>query len=223
MKILVVEDEVRVATVLRRAFEEAGHTVDTAYDGIDGLRRALTGDYELLVLDWMLPLCDGKSLCAAVRTSGIDVAILMLTARDDIEARVAGLDAGADDYLTKPFVLDELLARVRALQRRGRGAATPTLTFADLTLDPITHAVTRGGHDIPLSAKEYALLEYLMRHARRTVTRTAISQQIPLFDRTTNVVDVYINYLRNKVDRDQPRKLIQTVRGVGYRLDDDPD
>ena len=223
MKILVVEDEVRVATVLHRAFEEAGHTVDTAHEGLEGLRRALIGDYDLLVLDWMLPVCDGKSICEAVRKSGIEVAILMLTARDDIEARVAGLDAGADDYLTKPFVLDELLARVRALHRRGRGAAIPALTLADLTLDPITHVVMRGGRDISLSVKEYALLEYLLRNARRTVTREAISRQIPLFDRTTNVVDVYINYLRNKVDRDQTRKLIHTVRGIGYRLDDDTD
>ena len=223
MNILVVEDEVRLAEVLRRALAEAGHGVTIEQDGTEGLRAALTGDYDLLVLDWMLPFFDGKSLCEAVRAAGTDVAILMLTARDDVASRVAGLDAGADDYLTKPFVLEELLARVRAFERRGRGKVLVALTLSDLTLDLIAHTVTRGERDISLSAKEYALLEFLMRHARKTVTRVAISQQIPLFDRATNVVDVYINYLRNKIDRDPPRKLIHTVRGIGYRLDDDTD
>ena len=223
MRILVVEDEVKFAAFLQQALEENGQSVDAVHDGEEGLRRALDGDYDLLVLDWLLPGRDGGSLCAAVRATGSEVPILMLTARDAVHHRVAGLDAGADDYLTKPFALVELLARVRALLRRRMG--TPTLKVRDLTLDPATRHVRRGARDIALSAKEYSLLEYLMRHARQTVTRPAIIAQVPGFEigGDSNLVDVYINYLRNKVDREQPRKLIQTVRGVGYQLDDDCD
>ncbi|MBV9849376.1 MAG: response regulator transcription factor [Armatimonadetes bacterium] len=221
MRILVVEDEVKVAAFVRQALEEEGHAVDVAHDGEAGLKLACLSEYDLLVLDWLLPGRDGPAVCRALREAGNRLPILMLTARDAVEDRIVGLDAGADDYLVKPFALGELLARARALLRRG-GPALPTLRAGDLTLDPATRHVRRGGREIILSAKEYALLEYLMRHAGNTVTRSLIMEHVWDFDfdSGTNVVDVYINYLRNKVDRGHGVKLIHTVRGVGYRLDE---
>ena len=194
--------------------------MDVAHDGEAGLELARAADYDLLVLDWLLPGRDGLAVCRALRGDGSRLPILMLTARDAVEDRIAGLDTGADDYLVKPFALGELLARARALLRRGPAGALPVLRVGDLTLDPATRRVRRGGREIILSAKEYALLEYLMRHAGRTVARTLIMEHVWDFDfdSGTNVIDVYINYLRNKVDRGHDVKLIQTVRGVGYRL-----
>jgi two-component system copper resistance phosphate regulon response regulator CusR len=220
MRILIVEDEQKVASFLRRALEEEGQAVDVEHDGEAGLQRALTYDYDLVVLDWLLPLRSGLDVCIAIREARTGTPILMLTARDAVKDRIAGLDAGADDYLVKPFALGELLARVRALLRRGKTGA-PKLVVGDLTLDPARHRVTRAGQEITLTAKEYALLDYLMRHAGQSLSRTMIAEHVWDFDFDggTNVVDVYINYLRNKIDRGQERKLIHTMRGVGYCLE----
>lgn len=221
MRLLVVEDEIKVAAFVRQALEEEGYAVDVEHDGESGLTAAFAVEYDLLILDWLLPKRDGQAVCKAVRGAGNKVPILMLTARDAVENRIAGLDAGADDYLTKPFALGEMLARVRALLRRGPSVSSPILMVGDLRLDPALRKVSRSGREIILSAKEYALLDYLMRNAGRTVGRSMIAEHVwdLDFDGGTNVVDVYINYLRNKIDRGQERKLIQTVRGVGYRLD----
>jgi heavy metal response regulator len=220
VRILVVEDEVKVATFIQQALEEEGHAADIVHNGIDGLDLALTTDFDLLILDWLLPGHSGMFVCRSVRQAQRKTPILMLTARDAVADRIAGLDAGADDYLVKPFALGELLARTRALLRRGVPGASPLLTVGDLNLDPVTRRVRRGSREIELSAREYSLLDYLMRNAGRTLTRTMISEHVWNFDfdSGTNVVDVYINYLRNKVDRGQDAKLIQTVRGVGYRI-----
>jgi len=223
MRILVVEDEIKVATFIRQALEEEGYAADVAHNGSDGLDLALTKDYDLLILDWLLPGQSGVFVCRALRQRQRNTPILMLTARDAVADRIAGLDAGADDYLVKPFALGELLARTRALLRRGLPGATPVITVRDLMLDPTTRRVRRGTREIELSAREYSLLDYLMRNAGRTLTRTMISEHVWNFDfdSGTNVVDVYINYLRNKIDRGQEIKLIQTVRGVGYRISAD--
>jgi len=220
MRILLVEDEAKVAAFVRQALEEEGYAIDVAPDGDSGLRFALSTEYDLLILDWLLPGRDGLQVCRAVRNAASQVPILMLTARDAVDDRVAGLDTGADDYLTKPFALGELLARVRALLRRGPSGLLPELTVADLVLNPATREVRRAGRPILLSAKEYALLEYLMRHAGQTVTRSLITEHVWDFDFDcgTNVVDVYIYYLRGKIDQKHEVKLIHTVRGVGYCL-----
>jgi len=220
MRVLIVEDETKVAAFLRQALEEEGHAVDVALDGEEGLRFALDGTHDLILLDRLLPKRDGLDVCREVRAAGRPVPILMLTARDAVADRIAGLDTGADDYLTKPFALGELLARTRAVLRRGTPTAPAVLALGDLTLDPATRRVRRGAREIDLSAKEYSLLEYLMRHAGQAVSRAMITDHVWDFDfdSGTNVVDVYINYLRNKIDRHHEQKLIQTVRGVGYRL-----
>jgi len=227
MRILVVEDEAKVASFLRQALEEEGYQVEVAAEGEEGLRRGLAADYDLVILDWLLPGRNGLEVCRGLRQAQRPGPILMLTARDSVDDRIAGLDNGADDYLTKPFALGELLARVRALLRRSAAAqsgATAPLTAGDLTLDPTTRRVERAGREIPLSAKEYALLEYLLRHAGQTVTRTMITEHVWgfAFDSGTNVVDVYISFLRNKIDRGRATHLIQTVRGAGYRLEAAP-
>jgi len=220
MRVLIVEDEKKVASFITRAMEEEGYSVDVAYDGDQGLAHGLTAEYDLIVLDHLLPHLSGRSVCQELRRSGVDSPILMLTARSAIEDRIAGLDAGADDYLTKPFALGELSARVRALLRRRGKAALTVLKIEDLTLDPFTRRVQRGDRLIDLTAREYALLEYLMRNARRPVTRALIAEHVWGFDfdAGTNVIDVYINYLRGKVDRSEERKLIRTIRSVGYQL-----
>lgn len=220
MRILVVEDEAKVSAFVKQALEEEGHAVDAASDGESGLRFALSTEYDLVILDWLLPERDGLAVCRAVREAGQQVPILMLTARDAVADRIAGLDTGADDYLTKPFALGELLARVRALLRRGAPGKTLEMTVADLVLDPVTRLVRRGAKPLILSAKEYALLAYLMRHAGQTVSRSRIMEHVWDFDfdSGTNVVDVYIYYLRRKIDRRNAVKLIHTVRGVGYCL-----
>jgi heavy metal response regulator len=220
MRILVVEDEKKVASFLKKGLEEEYYAVDCAYDGEEALYMVEANDYDLVILDIMLPKIDGLEVLKGVRDKGLPLPVLMLTAKDSVEDVVKGLDAGGDDYLTKPFAFAELLARVRALLRRKGREPTGELRVADLVLDPVTHAVSRGGQEIDLTAKEYALLEYLMRHANRVVTRTMISEHVwdYHFDPMTNVIDVYVNHLRKKVDLDSSQRLIHTIRGVGYTL-----
>jgi heavy metal response regulator len=220
MRILVVEDEAKVASFIRRALEEESYAVDVCGDGAAGLDMGLGGSYDLVILDLMLPGMSGLEVLKALRKEGIKAPVLILTARSKVDQKVQGLDAGADDYLTKPFAIEELLARVRALLRRGTGEATGLLQVEDLVLNPATREVTRGGRRIELTAKEYAMLEYLMRNAGRVLTRPMIAEHVWNldFDTFTNVIDVYVNYLRNKIDRGWERKLIHTVRGSGYVL-----
>jgi DNA-binding response OmpR family regulator len=219
MRILIIEDEKKVASFVRRALEAEQHTVDVTHDGDRGLERARDGAYDLVVLDVMLPGRDGFAVLRALRAEGRDVPVLLLTARAGVADRVAGLDLGADDYLPKPFAVAELLARVRALLRRGSPAA-PVLTAADLTLDPATREVTRGTRRIELTPREYALLEFFLRNQGRALGRALIAQHVwgVDFDTFTNVIDVYVNYLRRKIDADGEPKLLHTVRGVGYVL-----
>jgi DNA-binding response OmpR family regulator len=198
-----------------------GHyAVDCAYDGEEALYMVEANEYDLMILDIMLPKIDGLEVLKGVRDKEVPLPVLMLTAKDSIEDVVKGLDAGGDDYLTKPFAFAELLARVRALLRRKEREPAGELQVADLVLDPVTHAVSRGGREIELTAKEYALLEYLMRQVNRVVTRTMISEHVwdYHFDPMTNVIDVYVNHLRNKIDLDSSQRLIHTIRGVGYML-----
>jgi heavy metal response regulator len=219
MRILVVEDEKKVASFVQRGLEAEAHQVDVAHDGETGLARALDGDYDLVVLDLMLPKRDGLSLLRELRARQRHVPVLLLTARAGVTDKVAGLDGGADDYLTKPFEVAELLARVRALLRRG-GTAPAVLAVADLRLDPATRRVSRAGRPIELTAREYALLEYFLRNPGRVLSRALIAQHVwgVSFDTFTNVIDVYVNYLRRKIDADFEPKLIHTVRGAGYVL-----
>ena len=220
MRILVVEDEKKVASFLKKGLEEERYAVDCAFDGEEALFMADANEYDLVILDIMLPKVDGLEVLKQVRDKGATLPVLMLTAKDSIEDVVKGLDRGCDDYLTKPFAFAELLARVRALLRRKGREPAGELRVADLVLDPVTHAVSRGGKKLDLTAKEYALLEYLMRHADRVVTRTMISEHVwdYHFDPMTNVIDVYVNHLRGKIDVDSSQKLIHTIRGVGYIL-----
>ncbi len=224
MRILLVEDEKKMASFIERGLKEQQYTVDMAHDGDTGLFLAETNPYDLLVLDINLPGKDGFTICRELRGRHIDVPILMLTARDDVKDRIFGLDSGADDYLTKPFAFGEFLARVRVLLRRQQPNRTTTLKMADLELDQLTRQVTRGGKIIELTATEFALLEYLMINAGRTVTRTMISEHVwhQDFDSFSNVINVYVNYLRKKIDADSPHKLIHAVRGVGYVVKEQP-
>jgi DNA-binding response OmpR family regulator len=223
MHLLVVEDEQRLANLLRRVLSEERHVVDVAYDGRDGLGLAASDTYDLVILDLMLPGVDGLEICRTIRAHGITAPVLMLTARGAVEDRVAGLNVGADDYLVKPFAMEELLARVNALlRRRGRDLdVDPQLQVGDLTLDLVRHEARRGGRIIELTAKEFALLEYLMRHRGQVLTRTQIIDHVWRYDSDalSNVVDIYIHYLRDKIDRGASRPLIKTVRGVGYRIE----
>jgi heavy metal response regulator len=222
MRILVVEDEKKVASFLQKGLEEEYYAVDCAYDGEEALYMVEANDYDLMILDIMLPKIDGLEVLKGVRDKKVPLPVLMLTAKDSVEDVVKGLDAGGDDYLTKPFAFAELLARVRALLRRKEREPAGELQVADLVLDPVTHAVSRGGREIELTAKEYALLEYLMRQVNRVVTRTMISEHVwdYHFDPMTNVIDVYVNHLRNKIDLNSSQRLIHTIRGVGYMLKD---
>jgi heavy metal response regulator len=220
MRILVIEDERKIADFLKRGLKEEGYAVDIACDGEEGHFLATTQEYDLIILDLMLPKIDGLSLCRKLRAEKITGPILILTVKDSVKDKVSGLDSGADDYLTKPFAFEELLARVRALLRKSETPTPTKLKAADLELDLVTHKVIRGGKDIALTPKEFALLEYLMRNEGTVVTRTMISEHVwdINFDTFTNVIDVYINYLRKKIDLGQKKKLIQTVRGRGYSL-----
>lgn len=220
MRILLVEDEKKIASFIKRGLKEEHYVVDIAPNGEEALFLTEVNLYDLIILDIMLPGKDGISICQELRNKGIDVPILMLTAKDKIGERVLGLDSGADDYLTKPFSFDEFLARIRALLRRKRRDTATTFKLADLELNQLTHKVKRQGKDIPLTNKEYALLEYLMLHANQVVTRTMLAEHVwhENFDTFTNVIDVYVNYLRNKIDRGSNQQLIHTVRGRGYIL-----
>ncbi|HDS15901.1 MAG TPA: response regulator [Proteobacteria bacterium] len=220
MKVLVVEDEQKVANFLQKGLKEEQFVVDVAGDGPDGERMALENEYDLILLDVMLPGKDGVQVLEELRTRKVETPVIMLTAKDMVVDKLKGFEAGCDDYLAKPFSFEELLARIRAVLRRRSGTTGNVLNFADLTLDLISHKVIRGGNEIELTAKEYALMEYLMRNPNRVLTRTMITQHVwdYNFDSFTNVIDVYVNYLRNKVDRGFPQKLIHTVRGVGYIL-----
>jgi heavy metal response regulator len=218
MRILVVEDEAKMAGFIKRGLEEEGSVVDISPDGQDGLFRASSGGYDLIVLDITLPLMDGLEVCRKLRENRVSTPILLLTARDSVDMKVSGLDSGADDYLTKPFAFAELLARIRALRRRDRAEVNLRLQVGDLVLDPLTRRVSRGNQPITLTSKEFALLECFMRHPDQVLSRTVLSENVwdEAFDSLTNVIDVYVNYLRNKVDRNFSPKLIHTVRGAGY-------
>jgi DNA-binding response OmpR family regulator len=220
MRILVVEDEHKLAAVVRRGLEEHGYAVDVAYDGDDALAMAHAEPYDLIVLDIMLPGIDGITVCERLRDARKNMPVLMLTARDTVDDRVAGLDAGADDYLVKPFAFRELLARVRALLRRDGLSRDPILRVGDLELDTVSHEVRRSGRFVDLTSKEYAMLEYFMRNPNRVLTRTQIAEHVWDYDfmSMSNVIDVYVRYLRRKLGDDQEPRLFRTVRGTGYQL-----
>ena len=223
MYILVVEDERRLAQVVRKVLEEEGHTVDVATDGEEGLAMAMDSSHDVIVLDILLPGIDGFEVCRRLRAGRVDTPVLLLTALDAVEDRVRGLDAGADDYLPKPFAFQELLARLRALGRRRVQARDPDqLQTANLVLDLRRRRAVRDGRTIDLSPKEFALLEFLMRNQGRVVTRTQILDHVWGYDYSpdSNLVDVYVTYLRRKIDRGHGQKLIRTVRGAGYAVGD---
>jgi heavy metal response regulator len=224
VRVLVVEDDQRILDFVRKGLEEEGYAVDVATDGDEALDWPAVVDFDAIVLDVMLPGRDGIEVCRTLRTRGVRTPILMLTARDTVEDRVMGLDSGADDYLVKPFAFAELLARLRALMRREPVLLGTTLEVADLSLDTVTRQASRAGQPIALTNKEYALLEYLMRHPNQVLTRTMIAEHVWNFDfdTGTNVIDVHIRYLRRKIDDPYDLKLIQTVRGAGYRISADP-
>jgi two-component system response regulator MprA len=227
MRILVVDDDRAVRESLRRSLTFNGYSVDLAVDGLDALDRATVQRPDALVLDVMMPRMDGLEVCRRLRSTGDDLPILVLTARDSVSERVAGLDAGADDYLPKPFALEELLARLRALLRRRMpdlGETSETMTFADLSLDPVTREVARGERAISLTRTEFSLLEMLMANPRRVLTRSRILEEVWGYDFPTsgNALEVYIGYLRRKTEADGEPRLIHTVRGVGYVLRETP-
>jgi heavy metal response regulator len=220
MRILMVEDDADLGKFIQKGLKSERYAVDLAADGEEGFECAMSSPYELLIIDIMLPKIDGLTLCRNLRAAGNRTPILLLTARDSIDDKVGGLDTGADDYLTKPFAFAELLARIRALLRRGGPQHQARLKVADLELDPASRRVWRGGKEIVLTNKEYALLEFLLRNKNRVLTRTAIIQHVwdLNYDPLTNIVDAHIRALRSKVDRDFSPPLITTVRGAGYML-----
>jgi two-component system OmpR family response regulator len=221
VRLLIVEDELKMARALRRGLEREGHVVEVAADGEDGLHLGRTSEFDVIVLDVMLPSRDGFSVCRELRGADVWTPVLMLTARDAVEDRIRGLDVGADDYLMKPFAFGELLARLRALIRRGPSDRPPALEVGDVRLDPAAHVVARAGVVVELTTREFALLEFLMRHPGEAVSRTRILEQVwdMNFDGFSNVVDVYVGYLRKKLEEPFGRPLIRTVRGVGYSLE----
>jgi heavy metal response regulator len=220
MRILVVEDEKKVASFIKKGLEEEGYAVDVAADGEEGLALGLTREHDLIVLDIRLPKMDGLRVLQALRQDHVTAPVLLLTVRATIEDKVLGLDAGADDYLTKPFAFQELVARVRALLRRRAEAEPTVLRLDDLRLDPARRIVTREGEKIDLTPREFALLDYFMRNPGRVLTRTMIAEHVwdYSFDTSTNVIDVYVNYLRKKIDSGREPRLLHTIRGVGYVL-----
>jgi len=220
MRILVVEDEKKVAGFIKKGMEEETYAVDVAVDGEEGLAMAEVNQYDLIILDLMLPKMDGLEMLTRCRDKKINTPIILLTAKDSVEDKVTGLNKGADDYLTKPFAFSELLARSRSLLRRGQGETKTVLKLADLSLDLVSHKVNRNGEEVELTGKEYSLMEYFMRNQGKVLTRTMIAEHVwdYNFDTFTNVIDVYINHLRKKIDKDHPKKLLHTLRGVGYVL-----
>lgn len=223
MRVLIVEDDISVAAFLKQALREAGYSIEASEDGARALQICETNQFDAILLDVMLPSLDGFTVCRRLRARGVDTPILLLTARDTLEDKIEGLDAGADDYIVKPFALAELLARLRALLRRGT-SPTSALQVDDLKLDPTTRKASRGNKNIILSATEYSLLELLMRHAGKVVTRAALLEGVWQYDfaGNDNVLEVYISYLRRKIDKNAPRKLIHTVRGAGYKIGIEP-
>ena len=224
MRVLVVEDERRIADFICKGLSEQGYGVDVAYDGDEALHWVDVAEFDVIVLDVMLPVRDGIEVCRTLRERGQRTPILMLTARDAVEDRVRGLDSGADDYLVKPFAFAELMARLRALTRREPAVKGTALRVGDLVLDTTTREVSRDGGRMELTAKEYALLEHLMRHPNQVLTRTMIAEHVWNYDfeNATNVIDVHIRNLRRKIDDPFPTKLIHTVRGAGYRISGHP-
>ena len=220
MRILIIEDEKKVANFIKKGLEEEYFAVDIAFDGKEGLRLALSEEYDLIIMDVMLPFYDGISLVKEIRNNEISVPVLMLTVKDSIKDKVEGLDAGADDYLTKPFSFEELLARIRALLRRNENSKTTTLKAGNLILDLLSHRVVNDNNEIILTPKEYAILEYLMRNLNKVVSRTRLIEHVYdyHFDTETNIIDVYINKLRSKITNSSSNPLIHTIRGVGYIL-----
>jgi DNA-binding response OmpR family regulator len=220
MRILIVEDEKKVASFIKKGLEEEYFSVDIAYNGKEGLEFATNEEYDLLLLDVMIPYIDGLTLTKELRKRKITTPILLLTVKDSTQAKVEGLDAGADDYLTKPFAFEELTARIRALLRRNENQKMSVLTIGSLTIDLLAHKVTRDGVEIILTPKEFSILEYLMRNKNKIVSRTKLIEHVYdyHFDTETNIVDVYINKLRAKVDQNHEKQLIHTVRGVGYTI-----
>jgi DNA-binding response OmpR family regulator len=220
VRILVVEDNKHLSDSLRMTLKDDGYAVDIAYDGLDGEEMALLGTYDVIILDIMLPQKDGMAVCRELRNKRINTPVLMLTARDALDDRVNGLDSGADDYLVKPFEVDELRARIRALLRRESSSKSGLLQVGDLSLDPATHAVRRAGEPVELTAREYSLLEYFMRHPDHLISREMAESHLWSYDQvvSSNVVDVYIRRLRRKIDDPHEIKLFETVRGAGYRL-----
>jgi two-component system OmpR family response regulator len=225
MRLLVVEDSPKMAGLLRRGLTEEGYAVDVVPNGVDGVWLATEESFDAIVLDVVLPDIDGFEVCSRLRRANRWAPILMLTARDAVSDRVRGLDAGADDYLTKPFAFEELFARVRSLVRRGPHERSPILEVGNLALDPAEHAVSRGGTRINLTPKEFALLRYLMQHPREALSRAQLLEHVWdfAFDGDPNIVDVYIGYLRDKIDRPFKRASLETVRGVGYRIRNEAD
>jgi len=220
MRVLVVEDERKIADLIRRGLTEQGYAVDVAYDGEEALDWPAVAEFDVMILDVMLPGRNGIEVCQTLRERGVRMPILMLTARDAVEDRVRGLDSGADDYLVKPFAFAELLARLRSLARREPGVIAPSLEIGDLRLDTTTREVSRGGRAIEMTTKEYAILEYLMRHPNQVLTRSMIAEHVWNydFDNASNVIDVHIRNLRRKIDDGFATRLISTVRGAGYRI-----
>jgi DNA-binding response OmpR family regulator len=220
MKVLVVEDEKKLAGFIRRALKEDGHAVEVCNDGDTGMHRATSETYDAVILDLMLPGTGGLEILRSIREKGRSEPVLILTARDSLQDRVTGLDRGADDYLTKPFALDELRARVRALLRRGKGGVSTVLHFSDLSMDLVERTVTRGRRAIELTPREFSLLEYFLRNPRRVLTRTSIAEHVwdYNFDWQSNVVDVFVNGVRRKTEENGEPRLIHTMRGVGYVL-----
>ena len=218
MRILIVEDEKKVAAFIKKGLEEETYAVDVAYDGEEGLYLGMENQYDLIILDLMLPVIDGLEVLSRLRGNKVDTPILLLTAKDSVEYKVTGLNTGADDYLTKPFAFSELLARIRVLLRRGKAETKTVLQVDGLTLDLVSHKVNRNGEEIELTGKEYSLLEYFMRNQGKVLTRTMIAEHVwdYNFDTFTNVIDVYVNHLRKKIDKSYPDKLLHTLRGVGY-------
>lgn len=223
MRVLIVEDDVGISRFIHQGLNESGYAVDMAGDGEEGLNYAIAAEYDVIVLDVMLPKLDGLSLLKDLRQRGLQTPVLLLTARDTVQDRVLGLDAGADDYLIKPFDFTELLARLRALLRRPPLQSDVVIQVGDLEMDTVQRLVKRGDRLIDLSPREFSLLEYLMRYPNQVLSRTQIAQHVWSFDfyGDFKVIDVYIGYLRRKIDRDEPYSLIQTVRGVGYRISAD--
>ncbi len=220
MRVLVVEDERKVANFIKHGLEEERYIVEIAYDGISGLEMVMNNHFDAIVLDVMLPGKDGFTLLKEMRDSGISTPVIMLTARANVEDRVAGLDLGADDYLPKPFSFDELAARLRSILRRSSPEKSTKLRAGDLILDTVSHLAYRQGREIELTTKEYALLEYMLRNKNRILSRSTITQHVwkHNFDPESNIIDVYVKRLRSKIEQDGEKPLVQSIRGVGYRL-----